>query len=86
MQESSSAAPAQEVAAYLGLDWAYQKHDVILRSAAEPAKMEHSQIAHQPDALMDWLGALQRRFAGKGKILVFFGAESRCADLSFNGL
>jgi transposase len=52
------------------MDWADQKHDVILRSAAEPAKAEHSQIAHEPDALMDWLGALQRRFAGRGKILV----------------
>jgi transposase len=70
MPESSSAVPGQEVAAYIGIDWADQKHDVILRSAAEPAKLEHSQIAHEPDALMDWLGALQRRFAGKGKILV----------------
>ena len=70
MQESSSAAPAQEVAAYIGMDWADQKHDVILRSAAEPAKVEHSQIAHEPGALMDWLGALQQRFGAKGKILI----------------
>jgi transposase len=70
MSESTSAAPAAGIAAYIGMDWADQKHDVALRSAAEPAKLEHSQIEHQPDALMDWLGGLQRRFAGKGKILV----------------
>jgi transposase len=70
MRESSSATPAEAIAAYIGMDWADQKHDVILRSAAEPGKAEHSQIAHQPDALMDWLGTLQRRFDGKGKIAI----------------
>jgi transposase len=70
MQESTSSAQAEGVAAYVGIDWADQKHDVILRSASEPAKVEHSQIAHKPDALMDWLGELQQRFAAKGKILV----------------
>jgi hypothetical protein len=74
------------VATYIGINWADQKHDVILRSASEPAKVEHSQIAHEPDALMEWLGELQRRFAGKGKILVSLEQGSRCADLSFDGL
>ena len=70
MQESSSSAPAEGVAAYIGIDWADEKHDVTLRPASEPAKVEHRRIAHQPDALMEWLGELQQRFAGKGKILV----------------
>jgi transposase len=70
MQEFTSAAPAEGVAAYVGIDWADQKHDVILRSAAEPAKVEHRRIAHELEALMDWLGELQQRFAEKGKILV----------------
>ena len=70
MQESTSGAPAQGVAAYIGMDWADQKHDVVLRSASEPTKVEHSGIAHEIDALMEWLGELQRRFAGKGKILI----------------
>src|SRR6266481_3593869 len=70
MQESSSSAPAEGVAAYIGIDWADQKHDVILRAASEPAKVEHRRIAHEPEALMEWLGELQQRFAGKGKILV----------------
>src|SRR6266404_1714633 len=70
MQESTSPAPAEGVAAYIGIDWADQKHDVVLRSASEPAKVEHSRIVHEPDALMEWLGELQQRFAGKGKVLV----------------
>jgi hypothetical protein len=36
MQESSSSVPAEGVAAYVGIDWADQKHDVILRAASEP--------------------------------------------------
>jgi len=56
MQESSSSAPAEGVAAYIGIDWADEKHDVTLRPASELAKVEHRRIAHQPDALMEWLG------------------------------
>src|SRR6266478_9633405 len=37
MQESSSSAPAEGVAAYIGIDWADEKHDVTLRPASEPA-------------------------------------------------
>ena len=70
MQESSSSVPAEGIGAYVGIDWADQKHDVILRAASEPAKVEYRRIAHKPDALMEWLGELQQRFAGKGKILV----------------
>jgi transposase len=65
-----SGTPASGVAAYIGMDWADQHHDVILRSASESTKVEHCRIAHEPDALMEWLGELQRRFAGKGKILI----------------
>jgi hypothetical protein len=36
MQESSSSAPAEGVAAYIGIDWADQKHDVILRARVSP--------------------------------------------------
>ena len=58
MQESTSAASAEGVAAYIGIDWADQKHAVALRSAGEPAKVEHRLIAHEPEALMDWLSVL----------------------------
>jgi len=70
MQESSSVPWVGGVAAYVGIDWADQKHDVILRSGSEPTKVEHFQIAHEPIALMEWLAELQQRFAAKGKVLV----------------
>ena len=70
MQEPALPASAEGVAAYVGMDWADQKHDVTLRSAAEPAKVEHRRIAHEPNALMEWVGELQQRFAGKGQILI----------------
>ena len=70
MQESSSSAPAEGVAAYVGMDWADQRHDVILRAASEPAKVEYRRLPQQPEALMEWVAELQQRFAGKGKILV----------------
>ena len=55
MQESSSSAPAEGVAPYVGIDWADQNHDVILRAASEPTKVEYRRIAHQPDA---WSGSV----------------------------
>ena len=71
MQEpSSSPTPAEGVAAYVGIDWADQKHDVTLRSAAEPAKVEHQRIAHELNALTAWVGELHQRFAAKGKVLI----------------
>ena len=71
MQESSSVASAEQgIAAYVGIDWADQKHDVTLRAAAEPAKSEHRRIVHELNALMEWVGELHQRFAGKGKILI----------------
>src|SRR5262249_17011921 len=36
----------------------------------EPNKIEHRRIAHELDALMEWLGGLQQRFSGKGKNFV----------------
>ena len=30
-----------EVAAFVGIDWADQKHDVVLRSVGDPTKVEH---------------------------------------------
>jgi transposase len=58
------------VAAYIGIDWADQKHDIALRSVQEPNKIEHQLIDQKPEALMDWIGQLQQRFGPQGKILV----------------
>ena len=58
------------IAAYVGIDWADQKHDVILCPQAEPAVLEHQVITHSPESLLDWVGNIQQRFGAKGKILV----------------
>ena len=70
MEEPIAAAPLQGVAAYVGIDWADQKHQVVLRSEAEPTKVQHQVINQTPEALLDWVGEMQQRFAGRGKILV----------------
>jgi hypothetical protein len=70
MQESTSTASVEGVAAYVGIDWADQKHGVALRSASEPAKVEYRLIANEPEPLMDWLSELQQRFGAKGKVLI----------------
>ena len=67
--EASIATP-QAVAAYIGIDWADQKHVIALRSAAEPSKIEHQLIEQKPEALMEWIGQLEQRFGTQGKILV----------------
>ncbi|MCA1849629.1 MAG: IS110 family transposase [Acidobacteria bacterium] len=50
-------------AAYVGLDWSDQKHDVCLVDAATGAQ-ELSVIKHQPEALDEWARALRTRFRG----------------------
>jgi hypothetical protein len=62
MNESIAAAALEGVAAYIGIDWADQKHDVVLRSASEPHKVEHRVIEHKVEALQEWIGQLQQRF------------------------
>jgi transposase len=73
MNESVSEQPissSQVVAAYVGIDWADQKHDVVLRSAEGPAKAEHQVIKSEVNALNDWIAQMHERFGAKGKVLV----------------
>jgi transposase len=70
MNEHVESGSVQKVAAYVGIDWADEKHDVVLRAAAEPAKAHHQVIKNKPEALLDWVGEIQQRFAGQGKIVV----------------
>jgi transposase len=67
--QASIATPGA-VTAYIGIDWADQKHVIALRSATEPNKIEHQLIDQKPEALMDWIGQLEQRFGTQGKILV----------------
>ncbi len=71
MNESVSEQPiATPVAAYVGIDWADQKHDVVQRSVGEPAKAEHQVIKSEINALNDWIAQMHERFGAKGKVLV----------------
>ncbi len=55
-------------AAFVGLDWADEKHAVVLLAANSHTK-EHATLDHTPEALSDWVAQLHQRFAG-GKIAV----------------
>lgn len=60
----------QEFAAFIGLDWADQKHDVVVR-AADAERGEHRQLEHAPAALDAWAAELRQRFAGRPIALCF---------------
>jgi transposase len=66
----ASIATTETVTAYIGIDWADQKHAIALRSAAEPNKIEHQLTEQKPEALMEWIGGLEQRFGTQGKIRV----------------
>jgi transposase len=70
MNASIPTVPPETVAAYIGIDWADQKHAIALRSATEPTKVQHELIDQRPEALMEWIGQLLQRFGSQGKILV----------------
>ncbi len=54
----------KQFAAFVGLDWADQKHDLSL-SAAGSEKVEYSVLEQSPEAIEQWAGELRRRFGGK---------------------
>ena len=54
----------QSYAAFVGIDWADQKHDVCLKAAGR-SEHEHSVIAHRPEAIERWACGLRQRFAGR---------------------
>jgi len=54
----------QEFGAYIGLDWADQKHVISLRSA-DSKQVEQCELAQKPEALAAWVSGLQQRFPGQ---------------------
>lgn len=61
-----SAQPAY--GAYIGIDWADQKHDICLFDPTTQ-QFESSIISSQPEAIADWAEALRQRFP-KGMIAI----------------
>jgi hypothetical protein len=53
-----------EFAAYVGLDWADQKHAVSLESA-DGLVIEEFELDQKPDAIHAWVAQLRRRFGGQ---------------------
>src|SRR5262245_47897400 len=53
-----------EFAAYVGIDWADQKHDLALRPAGQE-KQEHRQLEQTPEAIDAWATELRQRFGGR---------------------
>jgi len=56
--------PMDEVAAFMGLDWADAKHDLWL-PAAGSATRECSVLAHQPDTIDAWVSPVRTRGPGQ---------------------
>ena len=81
MNESVSEQPLSlKVAAYVGIDWADEKHDVVLRSVGDPTKSEHQIIKSEINALSDWIAQMQERFGPKVKCL---SALNKAGERSF---
>jgi transposase len=51
-------------AAFVGLDWADQKHDLCLK-AADSQRIEASSIEQTPEAIDAWIAQLRQRFGGR---------------------
>ena len=54
-----------EFAAFVGIDWADQKHAWALRSSSAPAMVERGEVNHTPEAVDAWASELARRFGGR---------------------
>src|SRR6516162_11071422 len=62
MSEIGLLQPEPEFAAFIGIDWADQKHIWCLQSAGS-AKRETGELEHSPEAVESWVAHLYQRFA-----------------------
>jgi transposase len=53
-----------EIAAFVGLDWADQKHVVTLQETGSEKK-ERFKLDHTPESLQSWIEQLRQRFGGR---------------------
>ncbi len=78
---------APELAAYVGLDWADERHAVCLQ-AADSRKRESYDVEQEPEALHAWVSRLRTEFGGR-KIAIAL-EQSRgnviCALMSYDFL
>ena len=57
-------AMTEAYAAFIGIDWADEKHDVCLQQVGSES-VESSILTHTPEAITAWAESLQQRFHGK---------------------
>jgi len=53
-----------EIAVFIGLDWADQKHAVTLQESGSDQRQRFT-LDHTPEALQNWIQSLRDRFGGK---------------------
>ena len=63
-EQQQSADEKAQFAAYVGIDWADQKHVWSLQVAAT-GKREHGDVGHSPEAVEEWINGLMARFPGQ---------------------
>jgi transposase len=68
MSEVRSIPPGPQFAAFVGIDWADQKHVWSLQAAGSEQR-ESGELKHTPEAVEAWVGQLCQRF-GSGPIAV----------------
>src|SRR5262245_63493266 len=59
-----------EFAAYIGIDWADQKHDICLQEVGSK-QIESLRLDHKPDSISKWVSELRRRLDWKSTRLNF---------------
>ena len=75
--EETNAKNENEFVAFLGIDWADERHAWALQTSAG---VEHGILAHTPEAVEAWAAELQCRFAGG---LIAVALEQSRAPLLF---
>jgi hypothetical protein len=57
-----------EFAAYIGLDWADQKHDICLQENVSH-QVESLRLDHKPDAISNWVADAPSRGKDTGRLV-----------------
>lgn len=77
-KESESDFAPEQLAAWVGLDWADQEHEISLYDVAT-GEIESYSLKHRPEVLQAWLGKLRSRYVGRRVAIVL--EQSRGAIL-----
>lgn len=59
---------AMEIVAWIGMDWADQKHDISVLEV-KTGKQERGELRQSPELLQEWIGQLRSRYGG-GRVAV----------------